>query len=129
MDTYHPVNDSGLVPVTVEPMLPVDRTIELEVTFNTMTDGTNRAMFNQVSYIPPLVPTVLSVLTLGSNATEATAYGPASFVIDHLSALQITLKNGDTKAHPLYVRSLSVHDITVSTIDRITAIFTVTRCK
>lgn len=103
VDNYHPVNDSALVPVAVEPMLSVDRTIELEVSFDTMSDGTNRAMFNKVSYKPPLVPTVLSVLTLGSNATEVTAYGPASFVIDHLTALQITLKNGDTNAHPLYV--------------------------
>jgi iron transport multicopper oxidase len=101
VDTYHPVNDSALVPVAVEPMLPADRTVELEVSFDTMTDGTNRAMFNQVTYNPPLVPSVLSVLTLGSNATEVTAYGPSSFVIDHLSALQITVKNGDTKAHPL----------------------------
>lgn len=103
MDTYHDVNDTALVPVVVQPMLPVDRTIELEVSFDTMTDGTNRAMFNQISYQSPLVPTVLSVLTLGSNATEATAYGTASIVLDHLSAVQIILKNGDAGKHPLYV--------------------------
>ena len=103
MDDYHPVNDSALIPVAVEPMLSVDRTIELEVSFDTMSDGTNRAMLNQVSYNPPLVPAVLSVLTLGSNATEVTAYGPASFLIDHLIALQITVKNGDKNSHPLYV--------------------------
>ncbi|KAI0287698.1 Cupredoxin [Russula brevipes] len=56
--TYHDVNDTALVPVVVQPMLPVDRTIELEVSFDTMTDGTNRAMFNQISYQSPLVPTV-----------------------------------------------------------------------
>jgi iron transport multicopper oxidase len=98
---YHLVNDTALVPVAVEPMLGVDQTVELEVTFDTMTDGTNRAMFNEISYHPPLVPTVLSVLTLGSNATVATAYGPTSFVLPHLSAVQITLKNGDTNTHPL----------------------------
>jgi iron transport multicopper oxidase len=103
VDNYHPVNDSALVPVAIEPMLSVDRTIELDISFDTMSDGTNRAMLNQVSYNPPLVPTVLSVLTLGSNATEVTAYGPARFVIDHLTALQITLKNGDQNSHPLYV--------------------------
>ena len=113
MDAYHDVNDTALVPVVVEPMLSVDRTIELEVSFNTMTDGTNRAMFNQVSYLPPLVPTVLSVLTLGSNATDVTPYGPSSFVLDHLSAVQIILKNGDVGNHPLYVRLLSVHCVKV----------------
>lgn len=99
---YHDVNDTSLVPVVVEPMLPVDQTIELEVSFDTMTDGTNRAMFNQVSYLPPLVPTVLSVLTLGSNATDATPYGYSGFVLDHLSAVQIIIKNGDVGNHPLY---------------------------
>jgi iron transport multicopper oxidase len=101
VDDYHLVNDTGLVPVAVEPMLPLDQTIELVVSFATMSDGTNRAMFNGISYHPPLVPTVLSVLTLGSNATAATAYGPTSFVLPHLSAVQIILKNGDNNAHPL----------------------------
>jgi iron transport multicopper oxidase len=101
VDEYHLVNDTGLVPVAVEPMLPVDKKIDLEVTFGVMTDGTNHGMFNELSYHPPLVPTVLSVLTLGSNATVATAYGPTSFVLPHLSAVQITLKNGDTNTHPL----------------------------
>ena len=103
VDAYHDMNDTSLIPIVVEPMLPVDRTIELEVSFNTMTDGTNRAMFNQVSYLAPLVPTVLSVLTLGSNATDPTPYGYSGFVLDHLSAVQIILKNGDVGNHPLYV--------------------------
>ncbi|KAF8480361.1 Fet3 protein [Russula ochroleuca] len=103
VDAYHDMNDTALVPVVVEQMLPVDRTIELEVSFDTMTDGTNRAMFNQVSYLPPLVPTVLSVLTLGSNATDVTPYGYSGFVLDHLSAVQIILKNGDVGNHPFHL--------------------------
>jgi iron transport multicopper oxidase len=101
VDDYHLVNDTALVPVVVEPMLPMDRSIELLISFETMSDGTNRALFNQISYHPPLVPSVLSVLTLGSNATEATAYGPSSFVIDSLTSLQITLNNSDVNTHPL----------------------------
>ena len=112
VDAYHDMNDTSLVPVVVVPMLPVDQTIELEVSFDTMTDGTNRGMFNQVSYLYPLVPTVLSVLTLGSNATDATPYGYSGFVLDHLSAVQIILKNGDIGNHPLYVPTvvLSLRD-------------------
>lgn len=113
MDAYHDLNDTTLVPVVVEPMLPADRTIELEVSFNTMTDGTNRAMFNLVSYHSPLVPTVLSVLTLGSNATDVTAYGTGGIVLDHLSAVEIILKNGDVGKHPLYVQLLPVRCLIV----------------
>jgi iron transport multicopper oxidase len=108
VDTYHDVNDTALVPVVVEPMLPVDRTIELEVSFDTMDDGTNRAMFNQITYNAPLVPTALSVLTLGPNATDVTAYGTTSFVLDHLSAVQIILKNGDVGKHPFHLHGHKV---------------------
>ncbi|KAG6900240.1 hypothetical protein C0993_001059, partial [Termitomyces sp. T159_Od127] len=47
VDEYHDVNDTSLVPIEVIPQVPATRTIELEVTFDTMDDGTNRAMFNQ----------------------------------------------------------------------------------
>ena len=111
VDTYHDVNDTALIPVVVEPMLPVDRTIELEVSFDTMDDGTNRAMFNQITYNLPLVPTALSVLTLGPNATDVTAYGTTSFVLDHLSAVQIILKNGDVGKHPLCVPLIPAYTV------------------
>ncbi|KAH9958044.1 ferroxidase [Russula dissimulans] len=103
VDAYHDVNDTALVPVAVEPMLPVNQILELEVSFATMSDGTNRAMFNGVSYVPPRVPSVLSALTLGSNATIQTAYGRSSYVIDHLTALEIVLKNGDVGKHPFHL--------------------------
>ena len=107
VETYHDVNDTVLVPVVVEPMLPVDRTIELEVSFDTMDDGTNRAMFNQITYNAPLVPTTLSVLTLGPNATDVTAYGTTSFILDYLSVIQIIIKNSDVGKHPLCVQLVS----------------------
>jgi len=103
VDTYHDVNDTALVPVVVEPMLPADQTIDLEVTFATMDDGTNRAMFNLITYNQPLVPTALSILTLGPNATAMTAYGTTSFILKHLSVVQIILKNGDVGKHPFHL--------------------------
>ncbi len=86
-------------------MLPSTRTIELEVTFDTMDDGTNRAMFNQKTFNSPLVPTVFSELTLGSNASVVEAYGPYSFVLNHLEVMDIVLQNGDAGKHPLCVSS------------------------
>ncbi|KAH9979432.1 ferroxidase [Lactifluus volemus] len=108
VDAYPDFDDTVLVPVVVEPMLPTDRTVELEVSFKTVEDGTNRAMFNNVSYQIPLVPTVLSVLTLGSNATVPTAYGTGGIVLDHLSAVQIIVKNGDTGKHPFHIHGHKV---------------------
>lgn len=66
-----------------------------------MTDGTNRAMFNNITYNMPLVPAVLSEMTLGNNATIAPAYGPSSFVLNHLDVIDLVVQNADTGAHPL----------------------------
>ncbi|KAG6816327.1 hypothetical protein H0H87_006926 [Tephrocybe sp. NHM501043] len=103
VDEYHDVNDLSLVPVIKVPQPPATRTIELEVTFDTMDDGTNHAMFNQITYNPPIVPAVFSALTLGSNATVAEAYGPTTFVIEHLEVLDIVIKNGDAGKHPFHL--------------------------
>jgi iron transport multicopper oxidase len=103
VDAYHDVNDTSLVPLEVIPMPPASKTIELEVSFDTMDDGTNHAMFNLVTYNSPLVPAVLSALTLGSNATIAEAYGPQSFVVDHLDVVDIVIKNADSGKHPFHL--------------------------
>ena len=106
IDLYHDVDDMALVPLDVEPMLPSTKTISLEVLFDTMDDGTNRAMFNGQTFVNPLVPTVMSEMSLGPNATQPEAYGPFSFVLDHLEVVDIVLKNGDAGKHPLYVPPL-----------------------
>lgn len=66
-----------------------------------MDDGTNRAMFNGVTYNFPNTPAVLSQLTLGGNATIEAAYGPNAIVVDHMDVFDIVLKDGDAGKHPL----------------------------
>ncbi|THH20380.1 hypothetical protein EW146_g992 [Bondarzewia mesenterica] len=102
VDAYADVPDLNLVPVIIEAMYPpVDSTYDLEVQFATMDDGTNHAMFNNVTYNTPLVPAILSELSLGQNATVQEAYGPNHIVLDHLEVFDIVVKNGDVGKHPL----------------------------
>lgn len=102
IDAYEMIEDIQIVPLDVIPLLPPSSTtIEVEATFDTMSDGTNHAMFNLVTYNSPLVPAILSEMTLGSNATVQQAYGPLSFVVDHLDTFDIIIKNGDSGKHPL----------------------------
>lgn len=101
LDAYHDVPDIELVPLDVEPMLPSTQTITLEVTFDTLDDGTNRAMFNGQTYNMPLVPTAFSQMSLGSNANTTDLYGPYAFVLNHLEVVDIVLENGDAGKHPL----------------------------
>ncbi|PFH50518.1 multicopper oxidase [Amanita thiersii Skay4041] len=107
-DAYHDVDDISLVPVEVIPQPRASRTIELNVTFETLTDGTNRAMFNQITYNQPLVPAILSEITLGSNATVAEAYGPLSYVLDHNEVVDIVIRNADPGKHPFHLHGHKV---------------------
>ncbi|KAH9478002.1 Iron multicopper oxidase fer1 [Psilocybe cubensis] len=103
VNEYHDVDDLSLVPI-IEIAQPVaTKTIELEVTFDTMNDGTNHAMFNQITYNSPLVPAIFSTMTLGPNATAQSAYGPLSFVIEHMDVVDIIVKNGDAGKHPFHL--------------------------
>jgi len=103
VDEYALVEDTLLAPTEKISPPAATRTIEIEVSFDTMDDGTNHAMFNGITYNPPLVPAILSELTLGNNASIASAYGPSSFVVDHMDVVDIVIKNGDAGKHPLQV--------------------------
>jgi iron transport multicopper oxidase len=101
VDAYHNVDDISLVPVQQIAQPRATKTIELEVIFDTMNDGTNRGTFNSVVYNSPEVPAILSALTLGNNATVEQAYGPQSFVVNHLDVVDIVVNNSDAGKHPL----------------------------
>ena len=66
-----------------------------------MSDGTRRAMFNGITHNFPVVPSMLSALTLGKNATDPNAYGPLSFVLNFGEVVDLVVKNGDTRTHPM----------------------------
>jgi iron transport multicopper oxidase len=80
-----------------------DESHQLDVLFNTFGDGENYAMFNEISYKPPIVPTLLTTLSVPSNySTDATVYGTSTnpFVLGHNNMVQIVLNNGDAGKHP-----------------------------
>ncbi|KAF8882185.1 ferroxidase [Gymnopilus junonius] len=108
VDAYHDVNDTGLVPVIVVAQPAATKTISLEFEFDTMDDGTNHALFNGVTYNSPLTPAILSELTLGPNATVESAYGPQSFVLNHMDVVDIVVKNADTGKHPFHIHGHKV---------------------
>ncbi|KAF9448580.1 multicopper oxidase [Macrolepiota fuliginosa MF-IS2] len=103
VDAYHDVDDVSLVPTEKIAQPKATKTIELEVVFDTMDDGTNHGTFNSVVYNPPHVPAILSALTLGNNATVEQAYGPQSFVVEHMDVVDIVVKNGDAGKHPFHL--------------------------
>jgi len=104
LDFYKEMPDTTLVPIPVEPQLPpATKTLTLEVLFETVDDGTNRAMFNQVTWNPPKVPAIFSALSLGPNATVEKAYGPGSFVVEYGDIVDLVIQNGDAGKHPFHL--------------------------
>ena len=101
VDEYHDVNDTALVPIIVVASPVASKSYLLKFNLALTTDGTNHAFFNNVTFNYPLVPTVLSELSLGSNATIQKAYGPLSIVLDHLEVFDIVIQNTETGGHPL----------------------------
>ncbi|KAL0578124.1 ferroxidase fet3 [Marasmius crinis-equi] len=100
---YPLVDDTALNPIQPQSAPVVTKTIELEVTFETLDDGKNYGMFNRITYNAPKVPAIFSELSLGRDATDERAYGPLSFVVERDDVVDLVIKNGDTRAHPFYL--------------------------
>lgn len=101
VDDYPSFPDIQLVPLEVIAEQPASVQHALTVTFDTMTDGTNRAMFNNITYNAPVVPALFSELSLADNATVTAAYGPSAIVLNHLDVVELTVTNLDAGKHPL----------------------------
>ncbi|KAL5524740.1 FET3_1 [Sanghuangporus sanghuang] len=109
IDAYGDTNDTALVPVQAIPQYSGNvHTIPLVVSFDTMTDGTNRAMFNNITYNTPVVPSVFSAISLdgvagNGSADVASAYGPWNYVLDAGEVVDILLMNSDAGKHPFHL--------------------------
>jgi len=68
-----------------------------------MDDGSNRAMFNNVTYNYPRVPTLFSALSMGDSAGLSKIYGPNSQVLEYGDIVEITVINWDDGIHPFHL--------------------------
>lgn len=103
VDSFYDWDDTQIVPLYPEAVVEPDESHTLDVLFDTLGDGANYAMFNEISYKPPIVPTLLTALSVPSNySTEATVYGHSTnpFVLGHNNMVQIVLNNADPGKHP-----------------------------
>ncbi|ELU42615.1 ferroxidase, multicopper oxidase [Rhizoctonia solani AG-1 IA] len=117
MDDY----DSMPWDTTFKPLEPMTlpnptKELELGVFFDTMDNGINRGMFNSmlprcvkassnntpdVTWNVPIVPSTISALTMGEDASVANVYGPNAEVLQYGEIVQMTVVNWDDGKHPL----------------------------
>jgi iron transport multicopper oxidase len=68
-------------------------------------------MFNEISYKQPIVPSLITALTVPADiATNETVYGYSThpYVLGHNNMVQIILNNGDAGKHPCMAPDMEV---------------------
>ena len=107
---YPVINDSKFVPILKQEQAPADIEFRLDVFFDTYDDGTNRASYNNVTYISPPVPSIFTALSMGDNALLSQVYGAQTnaFAYKHMQNVQLTVYNWDAGFHPFHLHGLVV---------------------
>lgn len=114
---YPVFNDVGFVPLDVAASAPPDVEIDLMITFDTYSDGTPRAAFNDITYQMPKTPSLFTQLSMGNSSDNARIYGAQTDAIPvkNLQNVQVTLYNTDTGAHPFHLHGHSFQIMAKST--------------
>lgn len=102
----NPFDDFTLVPHDRQPLLPdPDYEIDVAVVMANLGNGDGYALFNNISYTAPKVPTLYSVMSSGNLSTNSEIYGDFThpFVLDHLDVVQVVINNNDTGSHPFHL--------------------------
>ncbi|KAJ7158270.1 Cupredoxin [Mycena crocata] len=99
---YTIIDDTSLAPAEPQAAPFVDVTLEFNASCALMSDGTNRALFNDFTYNRPLVPSLFSALSL-ADPGEASAYGPSTFVLAANAVYELTVNNFSGRMLPLYL--------------------------
>ncbi|AET37747.1 ferroxidase FET5 Ecym_1526 [Eremothecium cymbalariae DBVPG len=78
--------------------------IILNLSMVNLADGVNYALFNNISFVAPNVPTLTTVLTAGELAKTPFIYGNINpFVLEYDEVVEVVINNFDDGAHPFHL--------------------------
>lgn len=103
IDEFDPFDDFTLVPEDGMKLLENPaQSITLELAMDNLADGANYAFFSGITWVEPKVPTLMTALTTGDAANNATVYGvnTNSFVLQKGDVVEIILNNADPVRFP-----------------------------
>ncbi|KIW13476.1 hypothetical protein PV08_08664 [Exophiala spinifera] len=105
VDSIPAFDDFTLVPNDREMLLgEPDQRIELAVVMAELENGLPYALLNNVTYTPPKVPVLYTVLSAGEQALDNQVYGNTNaFVLGHNEVIEVVLNNNDTGSHPFHL--------------------------
>lgn len=106
-DSYDVFDDFNLVPIDSRGLLPeADRIIRLTLHMTNLDDGINYAFFNNITYVPPRVPTLLTALTAPKGiVSDSRIYGDNTntFILNEGEVVDLIIDNEDDAKHPLHM--------------------------
>ncbi|KAL3473071.1 Cupredoxin [Aspergillus californicus] len=105
-DELAPFDDSTLIPHDHLPLLETpDLSVNVAVIMNNLDNGQGYAFLNNLSYTAPKVPTLYTVMSAGTLATDPTVYGDYTHtkVLAHNDIVEIILNNQDSGSHPFHL--------------------------
>ncbi|KAF9360897.1 hypothetical protein BGX26_007100 [Mortierella sp. AD094] len=100
-----PFNDAELVPVVPETTSEANQVFTLTAAFSVLNDYSNKATFNDVTYVMPKVPTLYTALTTGNLSSNPEVYGKYAhpLVVKHNEWIEIIINNNDPGNHPFHL--------------------------
>lgn len=104
IDDY--LDDFYLEPMDKEELYPeADHVITVDVVMDNLRNGVNYAFFNNITYTTPKVPTLMTVLSSGDDATNPFIYGTNTntFVLEKDEIVDLVVNNMDTGKHPFHL--------------------------
>ncbi|KAI8816604.1 Cupredoxin [Fimicolochytrium jonesii] len=101
---YEELNEMELSPLVPLAAPEPDQELTLEITLATLADGGNHGLFNGMTYTHQKVPTILTAMTTGANATNPTVYGETnSYLFERNKMVQVVINNNDGGSHPFHL--------------------------
>ncbi|KAK3825394.1 MAG: Cupredoxin [Benniella sp.] len=98
-------DDATLVPLVAEATSTPDQIFTLDAAFNVLNDYSNKATFNDITYVMPKVPTLYTALTMGNLSSNPEVYGKYThpLIIKHHQWIEIIINNDDPGNHPFHL--------------------------
>ncbi|OMJ23614.1 Iron transport multicopper oxidase fio1 [Smittium culicis] len=103
--TWDTINESELEPIIEEVYQAPDQEIVIVSDIMQLDDGAPHGLINGITYRMPKVPILLSMLTMGEDATNPLVYGPRSnaFVTGYNKTVRVVIENVHLDAHPFHL--------------------------
>ncbi|KAJ1658780.1 hypothetical protein GGF38_004188, partial [Coemansia sp. RSA 25] len=108
-DSFRWANDIELYALDQAPALLVDRSLRLIIGNNVYSTGQHLDHFNNITYAPPLTPTLYTALSMGDVATDERVYGPQThaIILNHNEVVELVIHNPNRIPHPLHLHGHS----------------------